>query len=93
MKVLHVSISDGGGGAALGAYRLHRGLRGSGLQSEMLVLRKVTEDPTVHRLSSRLKRWGRAQRRLAERRHQRRLGDNPRAPGSGHWSLNLFNYP
>ncbi|MCY3799889.1 MAG: glycosyltransferase [Chloroflexi bacterium] len=93
MKVLHVSISDGGGGAALGAYRLHRGLRGSGVQSEMLVLRKVTEDPSVHRLSSRLKRWGRARRRLAEGRHQRRLGDNPRAPGSGHWSLNLFNYP
>ena len=60
MKVLHVSISDGGGGAALGAYRLHRGLLGSGVQSEMLVLRKVTDDPTVHRLSSLLKRWGRA---------------------------------
>lgn len=93
MKVLHVSISDGGGGAALGAYRLHRGLRQAGVQSEMLVLRKVTEDPAVHRLSSRLKRWERAQRRLAEGRHQRRLGDNPRAPGSGHWSLNLFTYP
>ncbi len=93
MRILHVSISDGGGGAALGAYRLHRGLRQAGVQSEMLVLRKVTADPTVHRLSSRLKRWGRAQRRLAERRHQRRLGDNPRVAGSGHWSLNLFNYP
>ena len=93
MKVLHLSTSDGGGGAALGAYRLHRGLREYGVQSEMLALRKVTEDPTVHRLSSRLNRWGRAQRRLAEGRHRQRLGDNPRAPGSGHWSLNLFNYP
>ena len=93
MKVLHVSISDGGGGAALGAYRLHRGLRGARVQSEMLVLRKLTEDPTVHRLSSLLKRWGRARRRLSERRHQRRLDDNPRVAGSGHWSLNLFNYP
>jgi glycosyltransferase involved in cell wall biosynthesis len=93
VKILHVSISDGGGGAAMGAYRLHRGLRQAGVQSEMLVLRKVTEDATVHRLSSLLKRWGRAQRRLAARRHQRRLGDNPRVAGSGHWSLNLYNYP
>ncbi len=77
----------------MGAYRLHRGLRQAGLASEMLVLRKVTEDPSVHRLSDRLNRWGRARRRLAERRHQRRLRDNPRAPGSGHWSLNRFNYP
>ncbi len=93
MKILHVSISDGGGGAAMGAYRLHRGLRQAGVQSEMLVLRKVTEDPNVYRLSSLLKRWGRARRRLAERRHQRRLSDNPRVAGSGHWSLNLFTYP
>ena len=92
MKVLHLSISDGGGGAAMGAYRLHRGLRQAGLQSEMLVLRKVTEDPSVHRLSDRLNRWERAQRRLAERRHQRRLSGVPRATGSGHWSLNQFSY-
>lgn len=93
MKVLHLSISDGGGGAALGAYRLHRGLRQAGLQSEMLVLRKVTEDPSAHRLSDALSRWQRARRRLAERRHQRRLSGNPRATGSGHWSLNQFDYP
>lgn len=77
----------------MGAYRLHRGLRQAGLQSEMLALRKVTDDASVHRLSARLNRWERAQRRLAEHRHQRRLGDNPRAPGSGYWSLNQFNYP
>ena len=93
MKVLHLSISDGGGGAAMGAYRLHRGLLRSGVQSEMLVLRKVTEDASVHRLSDLLNRWGRAQRRLAERRHQRRLSGVPRLTGSGHWSLNQFDYP
>lgn len=93
MKVLHVSISDGGGGAAMGAYRLHRCLRQAGLQSEMLALRKVTDDPSVHRLSARLNRWGRGRRRLAERRHQRRLGGSPRVDESGHWSLNQFNYP
>ena len=93
MKVLHLSISDGGGGAAMGAYRLHCGLQGAGVESEMLVLRKVTEDPSVHRLSDRLNRWERAQRRLAEQRHQRRLAGSPRKTGSGHWSLNQFAYP
>jgi len=93
VKVLHVSISDGGGGAALGAYRLHQGLRRAGVQSEMLVLRKVTEDPDVRRLSSLLSRWERARRRLAERRHQRQLGRNPRVEMSGQWSLNRFGYP
>jgi len=92
VKVLHLSISDGGGGAAMGAYRLHRGLRQAGLESEMLVLRKVTEDPSVHRLADRLNRWERAQRRLAEWRHQRWLGKTPQVTGSGHWSLNQFNY-
>ena len=93
MKILHLSISDGGGGAAMGAYRLHCGLRQTGLASEMLVLRKVTEDPSVHRLSDALNRWERAQRRLAEGRHQRRLHRVPRLAGSGYWSLNQFNYP
>jgi len=93
VKVLHLSIGDGGGGAAMGAYRLHRGLLGAGVDSEMLVLRKVTEDPTVHRLADRLNRWGRARRRLAERRQQRRLSINPRLEGSAHWSLNQFVYP
>ena len=93
MKVLHLSISDGGGGAAMGAYRLHRGLLGAGVESEMLVLRKHTEDPDVHRLSDALNRWERAQRRLSARRHQRRLGRSPRKEEGGHWSLNLFAYP
>lgn len=93
MKVLHLSISDGGGGAAMGAYRLHRGLLGAGVDSEMLVLRKLTADPSVHRLADRFNRWERARRRLAERRHQRSLGGNPRLEGSAHWSLNQFDYP
>ena len=89
MKVLHLSISDGGGGAAMGAYRTHRGLQGAGVESEMLVLRKVTEDPSVHRLSDRLKRWGRAQRRLADFKLRRDLNASPRNNDGGHWSLNL----
>ena len=93
MKILSVSATDRAGGAGIGAYRLHQSLRRAGVQSEMLVLRKVTADPYVHRLSSFMNRWGRLRRRLGERRHQRRLSANPRTEESGHWSLNLFRYP
>ncbi len=47
MKVLHVSNMDGKGGAALGAYGLHRAMLDEGVDSTMLVIRKTTEDPTV----------------------------------------------
>ena len=93
LKVLSVSISDGGGGAAIGAYRLHQGLRRSGVQSEMLVLRKVTKDPSVHRLSSHLNLWGRMQRRAGDLFLRRDLRMHPRKRKSGHWSLNLYPYP
>ena len=93
MKVLLVSTNDRSGGAAIGAYRLHQALQRSGVESEMLVLRKVTADPSVHRLSSYLNRWGRARRRLAEYRHHQQLAENPRLAESGHWSLNLFSTP
>ena len=93
MKVLHLATSDRSGGAAIGAYRLHQALRQRGIHSEMLVQRKVTSDPSVHRLSSYLNRWRRARRRLAEWHHQRRLLANPRQADTSHWSLNLYHYP
>ncbi len=93
MRVLFVSATDRAGGAGIGAYRLHQSLQRAGVESEMLVLRKVTSDPAVHRLSSRLPRWQRARRKLAERRHKRRLRVNARQPEAGHWSLNQFSYP
>lgn len=59
----------------------------------MLVLRKVTADPTVHRLATHLNRWRRIPRRLGAARHRSLLANNPRVKGNGYWSLNLFNYP
>lgn len=50
MKVLHLSTSDLGGGAARAAYRLHQGLRKKGIESQMLVARKLSDDPTVIRI-------------------------------------------
>ena len=93
MRVLSVAATDRAGGAGIGAYRLQQSLGRAGLDSEMLVLRKVTADPAVHRLATYLNRWGRARRRLAARRHVQRLRANPRRPEAGYWSLNQFSYP
>lgn len=54
MKVLHVVYSDYRGGAAIGANRLHRGMVNRGVNSEMLVLDKVTSDASVHELLKKL---------------------------------------
>ena len=40
MKILHVSESDGPGGAGIAAYRIHESLLSAGFQSRMLVGRK-----------------------------------------------------
>lgn len=47
MKVLTINTSDSIGGAAIAAYRLHRGLVESGIEAQMLSLRKAKDDPTV----------------------------------------------
>jgi glycosyltransferase involved in cell wall biosynthesis len=49
-SVLHISESDGAGGAAKTARSLHEGLRASGVDSRMLVGRKLTADPMVRPL-------------------------------------------
>lgn len=68
MKVLHLSTSDGGGGAARGAFWLHRALDAH-LDSAMLVQSKVTDDPGVTQarpaLASKVAR--RAERLVRER--------------------------
>jgi glycosyltransferase involved in cell wall biosynthesis len=50
MRVLHLSTSDVGGGAARAAYRLHTGLLRLGVDSKMLVLKGQSGDPTVAKL-------------------------------------------
>ena len=47
MKVVHLAYADGGGGAFKAAHRIHRGLAGLGIDSTMLVSRRVTSDATV----------------------------------------------
>ena len=47
MKVLHLNTSDISGGAARAAYRLHKGLVNIGLDSQMLVQDKTSDDRNV----------------------------------------------
>ncbi len=47
MKILHLSRSDMGGGAARGAYWLHNALQQAGIDSNMLVATKSSEDARV----------------------------------------------
>lgn len=47
MKVLIVNTHDLAGGAARAAYRLHQGLQSIGIESQMLVQFKTTDDYTV----------------------------------------------
>ncbi len=49
MKVVMLNTDDSGGGAAIATYRLHRGLRYIGVDSQMMVLSKSTDDSTVVR--------------------------------------------
>jgi glycosyltransferase involved in cell wall biosynthesis len=56
LKVLILSLSDLGGGAARAAYRLHQGLLAKGIDSQMLVQNKVSGDPTVLAPKSKIQR-------------------------------------
>ena len=47
MKILYLSTYDINGGAALGAYRLHRGFLRRGIDSTLLVNKKYSDDYTV----------------------------------------------
>ncbi|MBN1680155.1 MAG: glycosyltransferase family 4 protein [Anaerolineae bacterium] len=68
MRVQLISTSDIGGGAAIAAYRLFRGLRQHGYQTSMLVQHRLSDDPDIHGFvfpmdtTSRIKRrWRRRQ--------------------------------
>src|SRR4051812_45869632 len=68
LRVVHLSTSDSGGGAARAAFRLHTGLRRLGVDSSMLVEERKSDDPHVTKfrppdgLMSRLRRRARRAR-------------------------------
>lgn len=47
MKIVHICESDGGGGAMLAAAKLHRALADLGMDSSMIVARKLTDDTRI----------------------------------------------
>lgn len=47
MKILHLNNSDISGGAARAAYRIHKGLQHTGIDSQMSVLAKKSDDKTI----------------------------------------------
>ncbi|GKS58909.1 glycosyl transferase family 1 [Nitrospira sp.] len=65
MRIAHISTYDVKGGAALAAYRLHRGLDRLGLDTSMMVKYRSSQDPRVTEfvlpmdLPSRGRRWWR----------------------------------
>ncbi len=56
MKVLILSATDFRGGAARAAYRLHKGLLTTGIDSQMLVQNKLGDDNTVIAPKSKIRR-------------------------------------
>jgi glycosyltransferase involved in cell wall biosynthesis len=81
VKIVHLATLDTGNGAAIAAYRLHRGLRQLGAASQMFVAEKLTDDQSVIRfqppgdLASRLRRrLRRAHIGRSLARHGRRAG-------------------
>lgn len=57
MKILHLNTFDIEGGAARAAYRLHRGLRETGTDSNMLVQTKTGTDAQVFERDTPWARW------------------------------------
>lgn len=59
MKVVHVNYRDLGGGAAVAASQIHKGLCSQGIDSKMLVIHKYGDDPNTHTIKDGLPkaRW------------------------------------
>ena len=47
IKILSISTSDSGGGAAKAAYRIHKSVCELGVESRLIVKQKSTDDTTV----------------------------------------------
>jgi len=60
MKIVHLSKSDLVGGAARAAYRLHIGLRRIGINSQMLVDKKMSDDLNIYEPEGKIRKaWSR----------------------------------
>ena len=74
MNVLHINYWDDHGGAGKAGYRLHLGLWRMGIESRLLVKRKVTTDPNVAEIMPPTTRWWQRLAELVSDRGTERLG-------------------
>ena len=65
MKILHISLDDGGSGAGRAAHKLHAGLRRLGHESSMFVAKKGSDDPAVRAFEPSTDQRGRREERRA----------------------------
>lgn len=63
MKIIHLSTNDCVGGAARAAFRLHKGLNRIGLESQMLVEHKSSQDGAVCEVQASMQMLDRIKRR------------------------------
>jgi glycosyltransferase involved in cell wall biosynthesis len=75
MRILHLSTSDIGGGAARAAFRLHTGLQRLGHESTMLVLRRTSGQDSVLQM-----KWSDNPIVRLRRSHRRKQIENDFAP-------------
>lgn len=85
MKILHVCYSDLDGGAARAAFRLHNAQIKQGIDSRMLVINKISDDPYVSTVSSARRTWLKITSLVS-----RLILRLQKSPNSVHHSLNIF---
>ena len=85
LRVVHLSTSDSSGGAARAAFRLHRGLRGIGVDSSMLVEERTSDDPHVTRFRPPADLLSRLRRRMRRSAIAKDAARYPNRPPSLDW--------
>jgi len=88
MKILHVNYSEIKGGAAIGVNRLHKALKKKGIDSEMLVIEKSTNDPEIHGPKSSFEALFSSSKKILSRFLKRKL---IKTENKETFSFNLFN--
>jgi glycosyltransferase involved in cell wall biosynthesis len=76
LNVQHLNHTDAGNGGARAAYRLHRGLGGIGVESQMFVGSKDTQDSNVTEFRPATDLWSRLKRRVRSERIRRDFDRN-----------------
>lgn len=77
MKILYLSTFDNKGGAAKGAYRLHRGFLSHNINSTMFVAKKFSDDPSVMCQSYKKHLWWRTRLKISKNILKLQKSDNP----------------